>query len=290
MPTPRSVSEIKTNLLRPALTSHFEVQIFIPENIKNIFKSTGRPITSLDETKLRLSCSEVSLPGSSLATLEINNDYTGVTERHAHRRIYDDRIDFTFYVDAEKYLPILIFETWIKYIAGEQIAIDENMRGMGSESLNYFYRVRYPEQYISPNGLKVIKFEKDYSGSSISYEFIGSYPISITSMPISYEASNLLKCTVSMTYIRYIVRDTKGSSFTPEESANSTPAQQDSLNGVNFGTALSLDNLINSYGFSGGTGGVPLTAVNASGNTVQVQNFNTNKMTRTVNGGSTPLS
>ena len=51
---------------------------------------------------LNISCSEASLPGSSIATFEIKNDYAGVTERYAHRRMYDDRIDFTFYVDTQK--------------------------------------------------------------------------------------------------------------------------------------------------------------------------------------------
>ena len=58
------------------------------------------------------------LPGSSVATLEINNDRSGVTERHAHRKFFDDRIDFTFYVDVENYLPILFFESWIDYVSG----------------------------------------------------------------------------------------------------------------------------------------------------------------------------
>ena len=41
-----------------------------------------------------------SLPGSNLATIDVNNDRTGVTEKHVHRRVFDDRIDLTFYVDA----------------------------------------------------------------------------------------------------------------------------------------------------------------------------------------------
>ena len=44
-------------------------------------------------------CHEASLPGSSIATNEIKDDFTGVTERHAYRRLYEDRADFTFYVD-----------------------------------------------------------------------------------------------------------------------------------------------------------------------------------------------
>lgn len=291
-PKPRSIAEIKTNLLAPALTSHFEVQVPIPKNIiDNVIKSTGIDLSTVDQNKLNLLCSEVSLPGSSLATLEINNDFTGVTERHAHRRIYDDRIDFTFYVDAEKYLPIIVFESWIKYIVGESVTEDERMRGVGSQAPQYFYRVRYPKTYVSDQGLKVIKFERDYN-SRLEYEFIRSYPISITSMPVSYDSSSLLKCTVSMTYIRYILTAIPSSPADPKSVAEKAqaPQEQATKNGNNFGTALSLNQLVNSYGFSGGTGGLPLTAVNSAGNTVQVQEFGgLNKLgskTATINGGS----
>jgi hypothetical protein len=227
MPTPRSVAQIKSNLLRPALTSHFEVEIpFQKISNKLVNNIPGMNLNSSDIQKLNLSCSEASLPGSSLATLEINNDFTGVTERHAHRRIYDDRMDFTFYVDAEKYLPIVFFESWIKYIAGEGIAEDTRMRGnVGSKSRNYFYRVRYPNDYIIDQGLKIIKFERDYQ-SKLEYEFIGAYPIGIQSIPVSYDSSSLLKCTVSMTYIRYIITDLS-TTYPPDPKSvadnNSTP-------------------------------------------------------------------
>jgi len=92
----RSVSKIKSDLLRPALTSVFEVEVPIP-NLS--------PGLQTNDT-LNLMCSEASLPGSSLATMEINNDFTGVTERYAHRKVFDDRLDLTFYVDASEYLPI----------------------------------------------------------------------------------------------------------------------------------------------------------------------------------------
>jgi hypothetical protein len=227
MPTPRSVADIKSKLLRPALTSHFEVEIpFQKISNKLVNNITGMNLNSFDIQKLNLSCSEASLPGSSLATLEINNDFTGVTERHAHRRIYDDRMDFTFYVDAEKYLPIVFFESWIKYIAGEGVAEDTRMRGnVGSKSRNYFYRVRYPNEYIMDQGLKVIKFERDYL-SKLEYEFIGAYPISIQSIPVSYDSSSLLKCTVSMTYIRYVITELS-TTYPPDPKSvadnNSTP-------------------------------------------------------------------
>lgn len=259
MPTPRSVSDIKSNLLRPALTSHFEVEISIPEEVKKnvISNMLGRDLSSIDQDKLQLLCTEVSLPGSSLATLEINNDYTGVTERHAHRRIYDDRIDFTFYVDAQDYLPIIIFESWIKYIAGESISVDQNMRGVGIYDKTYFYRIRYPDQYIQDQGLKVIKFERDYQ-SKVEYEFIRTYPISVSSMPVSYDSSSLLKCTVSMTYIRYYINPKSQSPISTQASSQ----QAATVSGYNFQN----NSTFQSPQFT--VGGVPEVAANSSGNSV----------------------
>ena len=99
MPSVRTVSNIKANLLRPATTSHFEVEIPIIGALGK-WRGIGK------QDKIQLMCSEASLPGSNLATFDISNDRTGVTEKHVHRRIFDDRIDLTFYVDAGLYQPI----------------------------------------------------------------------------------------------------------------------------------------------------------------------------------------
>jgi len=200
MPTKRSVSDIKSNLLAPALTSHFEVSLSVPTGFSTRYNT-------IRQGKIQLMCSEASLPGSSLATHQIDNDFHGVTERHAYRRIYDDRIDLTFYVDAKNYLPIKFFEDWISYITRED--------KRDAESNAYTYRVRYPDTY-SVSGLEVTKFEKDYA-QALTYKFIKSYPLQITSMPVSYDGSDLLKCSVAMTYIRYIVDTT----LIPESSNTS---------------------------------------------------------------------
>ena len=214
MPTVRKIGEIKSKLLHPALTSHFEVKIPIPNKLDNNFLTpNGLPgFRTGKQDHLNLLCSETILPGSNLATLDINNDHTGVTERHAYRRIYDDRIDFTFYVDADNYLPIKYFELWMKFIVDESKATQSD-RGVGAEGSNYFYRIRYPEDYMCQSGLEVIKFERTgkgqvYTGATLKYEFVNAFPISVSSMPVSYEASSLLKCSVSFSYIRYLLNHT----------------------------------------------------------------------------------
>ena len=206
MPRTFNVSDIKANLLKPATTSHFEVDIFPIPALRKKYDTSK-------QGQIQLLCSEASLPGSNLATFEINNDRTGVTEKHVHRRIFDDRIDLTFYVDAGAYKPITFFEDWINYITnpvedGNFVRTEEAR--IQKERTDYFYRMRYPKGnagYMSEQGFKVTKFEKDQAlgGGALEYKFVNAFPLAINSMPVSYDASSLLKCTVSMSYIRYIV-------------------------------------------------------------------------------------
>ena len=227
MPSPKTIADLKTKFLKPALTSHYEVDIplrSLPAGVTTI-------VGSLDQADLNLSCMETSLPGSSLATFEVKNDYTGVTERLAHRRMYDDRIDFTFLVDSEKYFAVRIFEKWMRYIAGED-ADRQDGETQTVAGPNYHYRVRYPGTgadttgYRCMRGLKITKFEKDMR-NSLTYEFIGAYPISISSMPVSYESSSLLKCTVSMSYLRYVMTELISPDPTPFISPQSTKADKE---------------------------------------------------------------
>lgn len=198
--TPVKNSEIKQKLLRPALTSNYICRFSPPNNMTAFLKVGEGSFPGSDysvrgnQELIEISCSEASLPGSSLTTNEINDDHTGVTERLAYRRQYDDRIDFTFYVD-HRYGIINFFERWISYCVGEDLQSDLLKR-------EYFYRVNFPEDYQTDN-LYITKFERDYQ-SQLEYKFIGAYPISIASMPVSYDSSDLLKCTVSFSYIRYV--------------------------------------------------------------------------------------
>ena len=196
-----SISEIKSKLLRPALTSNY-ICDFQPPTSGFLQARIDAQNSSKRYDKLSLACSEASLPGSSLMTNEINDDRTGVTERHAYRRQYDDRADFTFYVDLEEYYVIKLFESWIGYAVNEQY-------GENPGDLTYNYRVNFPDDYSTggKNGgsLSITKFERDYGTTkrSLVYNFVKAFPISINSMPVSYESSELLKCTVSFTYSRY---------------------------------------------------------------------------------------
>lgn len=234
-----SISQIKANILRPALTSQYIVQVPIPPGL-----ARGRltRILGADQEKLNLLCCDTVLPGSSFVTSEAVDDHTGVTERHAYRRNYGQQIDLTFYVDADKYLPIVFFETWMSYIAGETYL-------PGPKQRNFSHRFLYPHDYKAA-GFKIKKFERDYhtqtkrpniledivniiagtdfgsietkkTGPDIEYEFIDAFPIAMNSIPISYERSQLLKCTVSMAYTRYVINRVHDFSQAPSANVGS---------------------------------------------------------------------
>ena len=239
MPRAKSVAEIKSNLLRPALTSHFIVNIGPPNALRSFVGNT--------QENLNLLCSEAVLPGSALATIDITNDFQGVTERHAYRRQFDQAIDLTFYVDATNYLPIRFFEKWIGFVMNEPTNPDNVLANP-----YYSYRVRYPDgkgdgrldnEAYTATGLTVTKFEKDEQ-TAIEYEFIKSYPLAITSMPISYEGASLLKCSVQMTYIRYILKNNTNT-LSPRGRGGYSPFQQSQFNAAGFLSGIAA-NLVDS--------------------------------------------
>jgi hypothetical protein len=223
-----TMNTLKSRILNPALTSHYSVMIYPPQGSSQ-GNNDGEPTLAnyirsefgiiYDLALMELTCTEANLPGSSLATIE-TLDYMGVTEKHAYRRLYDDTIDFTFLVTQDSnYQQIRFFDAWLRYIVRED-----------SSRLNqstFYARARYPSEYKGT--LQVVKFEKNL-GSRFSvggvplliYNFVDAYPKSINSIPVSYDASDLLKVTVSFTYSRYYVdRQLTATSANQERNQNS---------------------------------------------------------------------
>ena len=244
--TPRikKVSSIKSLILNPALTSHFQAVIGVPFNNDNFSRFLGDVGATYypNQEKLNLSCCEASLPGSQLATTEILNDFPGVTERHVYRRQFDDRIDLNFYCDAEQYLPIRFFESWMNYIT--------NTDNGDIMKENYSYRMKFPNTYKGP--LEITKFEKNMQSKKkvkpLTYKFVNCFPLAISSMPVTYDASDLLKCNVSFAYSRYYM----------EPSRSGLSEFLDPL----------AQSLFNSGGFGFNPGGIPDSAARMAGNFV----------------------
>ena len=239
-PSTKGISSIKSLILNPALTSHYQVTVSPPFNDDGFSSFLGDVGASYypNQEKLNLSCCEAQLPGSQLATTEILNDFPGVTERHVYRRQFDDRIDLNFYCDAEQYLPIRFFEAWMNYITNT---------GDGIDTENYFYRMKFPSKYKGP--LEVTKFEKNIQSRKkvkpLTYKFVNAFPLAISSMPVTYDSSDLLKCNISFAYSRYYIAEATGiAEFTNAQAqANANEAALGTTaGGVPKGSAMKSGN------------------------------------------------
>jgi len=231
-PNKLSISQIKSNLLNLAQTSVYVVNLTPPPglNLNGSEFLKARAIDNADIGNINLLCCDTNLPGSSLATHDVTNDYPGVTEKFAYRRIYDETIDFTFYVDKD-YNVIEYLDAWMNYVTGQGTTFTTD------QYVNRYrhYRMNYSNLYKS-DGLYITKFEKDTSGVNMTYQFIGAFPVNIVSIPVSYEASNILKCTASFSYIRYIRKrsnrksDSSSGTAGSSETASSSALEQAAAN------------------------------------------------------------
>lgn len=162
---------------------------------------------------LGLLCSEALLPSSAYATSEIKDNFMGITQEFAHTRMYTD-IDLTFYTDRD-YKVLGFFEAWMNYISGA------SSRALAKFEPGYYRRFNYPDFY-KHNGIYIRKFEKDYKNnkSSVIYRLKNAFPKSMSSIPISYGGSELLKVSVSLNYDYYYTF--RGDSNPPAPQADTT--------------------------------------------------------------------
>ena len=146
-----------------------------------------------------LLCADASLPGSNLATVQVNDNFMGISQEFVHSRVYAD-LNLTFYVDND-YTNLRIFEAWIDYITSGSEVSDR----MSELSLNYYRRMNYPEKYKAQT-MYITKFEKNINeGSRLDYLFVNAFPKVVNATPISYGGADILKVGVQFNYDRYIV-------------------------------------------------------------------------------------
>ncbi len=206
-PNVQGTSALKSKILHLAQTSVFQVRVRPPAEVLGFLRHEGRGPDLTDDSldNIYLLCHDAKLPATSLATHDVTDDYQGVTEKIAYRRIYDESIDLTFYVDYN-YKVIELFDGWIDYISGLGVKIED----VGATRDQYKsvptpFRFSYPDSYRSE--IFLTKFERDsrdYKGNHLGYTFIDAYPSSMISIPVTYGQSDVLRCTVSFTYVRYV--------------------------------------------------------------------------------------
>jgi len=154
--------------------------------------------------KMSLLCTNAEIPGTSYLTSSVQGDRQGISEKFPNFRQFPD-LNLTFNVDAD-HVIIKVLETWMRYI--NPIVSDNNRK------YNAYTKFRYPDDYKEI--LHITKFEKDFgreptAGASASgqttgrldYEFVNVWPVNMTSMPVRYGDSDILKCSIQFAYDRY---------------------------------------------------------------------------------------
>ena len=212
-----------------AQTSQYRAHIVFPPAVRRELDNAGYDRNLLNE--IGVMCKATSLPGSSLATHEVANDFYGVTQKHAYRRQFDNSIDLTFFIDAS-YQTLYTFEGWMEYIMP---LMGNNLMGRNS-----YYTAAYPEDYRAE--LYLHKFNKDHSGvdgfrenakpakynygkpGEIVYTFVGAFPQNISSASVSYDPSSNLEFTVTFAYERYVTDRT--SVRMPQQAPNTRGGTQ----------------------------------------------------------------
>jgi len=226
-PNPNRVrtADLKSRIAWNAQTSVYQVKMQPPSAVLGWLSNPARNYNyqGPEGIEVELSCESAALPGSSLATHQQSNDYHGVTEKMAYRRMYDSTTDFTFYVNRY-YDVIELFDGWMDYITGIEIENgDFRSKSRQTEFKASFehHRMNFPLSYKT--NVHISKFEKnseeylftddgsggdDSSGERevetwLEYTFVDAFPINVIASPVSYGASDILRYTVSMAYTRY---------------------------------------------------------------------------------------
>lgn len=195
--TRKNISDFKPLLTNLAQSSHYEVQFGgIPSKLKSYLISKNITNEFITED-VGLLCNSASLPTTSFATATVDGNFTGITEKFAHTRQYQE-ISLDFYVD-KNYKSLIFLETWMEFIASGSFGTDSAFQN----EQNYFSRMQYPDDYKS-NSTRIVKFDRDYKNELV-YTFIGLFPTALLPIQVSYQDSQILKVSASFQFDRYIV-------------------------------------------------------------------------------------
>ena len=196
MVRPRKISSFKPTLTNLAQTSHYLVQFGgLDVQLRKHLNVRGIDYRFITNTSGIL-CQSAVLPGSGMATVKINGNRMGVTENMVHSRIYTP-IQLEFYVDNE-YKALKFLEHWMEFIANGATSRQNNQ-----SKKNYHVRMQYPDDYKCDE-TRIIKFDRDYR-EELEYKFIGMFPSDLTSVPVKYDNSQILKVNATFKFDRYVV-------------------------------------------------------------------------------------
>ena len=171
--------------------------------------------TGDDIVNLNLLCNEIQLPGVTYSSHDLTQPKKGITQKMATSKVFNE-LDVSFYCDAES-MPLIFFRSWQDYIMGglenPQFAYSES--NTLSKYEHQVYAQRYYHSYtcdilihkLEKYGIDKFDFDSyDASGRKKDYKvgfharLAKAYPYTVSSIPYSAGAAQLVKVTVGFYY------------------------------------------------------------------------------------------
>ena len=171
--------------------------------------------TGDDIVNLNLLCNEIQLPGVTYSSHDLTQPKKGITQKMATSKVFNE-LDVSFYCDAES-MPLVFFRSWQDYIMGglenPQFAYSES--NTLSKYEHQVYAQRYYHSYtcdilihkLEKYGIDKFDFDSyDDLGRKKDYKLgfharlAKAYPYTVSSIPYSAGAAQLVKVTVGFYY------------------------------------------------------------------------------------------
>ena len=165
--------------------------------------------TGDDIVNLNLLCNEIQLPGVTYSSHDLTQPKKGITQKMATSKVFNE-LDVSFYCDAES-MPLVFFRSWQDYIMSglenPQFAYSES--NILAKYAHRAYAQRYYNEYtcdILIHKLEKYGIDTPDEGEKKDYKvgfharLAKAYPYTVSSIPYSAGAAQLVKVTVGFYY------------------------------------------------------------------------------------------
>ena len=164
-----------------------------------------------DEINLQLLCNEIQLPGVTYSAFDVKSVHKGITQKMATAKVYNE-LDLSFFMDGTS-LPLRFFRAWQDFTQNGSAPNPEFF--YDDQEYKRAFASNYYEDYACDMFInKLEKFQgaadgkRDDDGNVIKDDYLNpwnarlvkAYPYTVSSIPYSAGAAQLVKVTVGFYY------------------------------------------------------------------------------------------
>ena len=164
-----------------------------------------------DTMNLQLLCNEIQLQGVTYSAFDIKSVHKGITQKHATAKVYNE-LDVSFFLDGTS-LPLRFFRAWQDFTTNGSAPNPEFF--YDDQEYKRAFASNYYEDYACDMFIsKLEKFQgaadgkRDDDGNVVKDDYLNpwnarlvkAYPYTVSSIPYSAGAAQLVKVTVGFYY------------------------------------------------------------------------------------------